>query len=69
MAAQKLIDKQWTTAPSALKATTDRLSDTPPTCRNVAPLLGEHTVDASHGIGYSDDNVQKLEVDGVVRVN
>lgn len=45
------------------------LSDTPPTFRNFAPLLGEHTVDVLQGIGYSDQDVAKLEEDGVVRVN
>lgn len=45
------------------------LSDTPPTFRNFAPLLGEHTTDVLAGIGYSDAEVAKLEEDGVVRVN
>jgi len=45
------------------------LSDTPPTFRNFAPLLGEHTADVLQGIGYSDQDVAKLEEDGVVRVN
>jgi len=45
------------------------LSDTPPTFRNFAPLLGEHTADVLQGIGYSDADVAKLEDDGVVRVN
>ncbi len=45
------------------------LSDTPPTFRNFAPLLGEHTADVLQGIGYSDADVAKLEEDGVIRVN
>ena len=46
-----------------------RLSDTPPTFRNFAPLLGEHTSEELRRIGYSDDDVQELEAGGVVRVN
>lgn len=46
-----------------------RLSDTAPTFRNFAPLLGEHTVEVLQGIGYSDAEVQELEHRGVVRAS
>ena len=45
------------------------LSDTPPTFRNFAPLLGEHTAEVLSSIGYSEADVDKLEADAVIRVN
>lgn len=45
------------------------LSGTPAAFRNFAPLLGEHTAEVLHGIGYSDADVERLDADGVVRVN
>ena len=45
------------------------LSGTPTAFRNFAPLLGEHTAEVLHGIGYSDADVERLDADGVVRVN
>ncbi len=45
-----------------------RLSDTPPTFRNFAPMLGEHTVEVLHGIGYNDAEIGQLEDNGVVRI-
>jgi crotonobetainyl-CoA:carnitine CoA-transferase CaiB-like acyl-CoA transferase len=44
-----------------------RLSDTPPTFRHFAPLLGEHTVEVLRGIGCSDNEIGELEKAGVVR--
>src|SRR5581483_11658684 len=46
-----------------------RLSDTPPTFRRFAPLLGEHTVEVLQGLGYSDADIDGLEQRGVVRAN
>ena len=46
-----------------------KLSDTPPTFRRFAPLLGEHTVEVLQGAGYSDAEIQQLEESGVVRAN
>ena len=44
-----------------------RLSDTPPTFRRFAPVLGEHTVEVLHSIGCSDSEIDELEQAGVVR--
>jgi crotonobetainyl-CoA:carnitine CoA-transferase CaiB-like acyl-CoA transferase len=44
-----------------------RLSNTPPTFRGFAPLLGEHTVEVMRGVGYSDAEIEELERSGVVR--
>jgi crotonobetainyl-CoA:carnitine CoA-transferase CaiB-like acyl-CoA transferase len=46
-----------------------RLSDTPPTFRRFAPLLGEHTVEVLQGLGYSDSDINVLERSGVVRAD
>lgn len=46
-----------------------RLSDTPPTFRHFAPVLGEHTVDVLHSVGYSDGEIGEFEKAGVVRAS
>ncbi|HWH78462.1 MAG TPA: CoA transferase, partial [Candidatus Binatus sp.] len=46
-----------------------RLSDTPPTFRRFAPLLGEHTVEVLQSIGCSDSEIGELEQAGVVRAS
>ena len=46
-----------------------RLSDTPPTFRRFAPVLGEHTVEVLHSIGCSDSEIGELEKQGVVRAS
>jgi crotonobetainyl-CoA:carnitine CoA-transferase CaiB-like acyl-CoA transferase len=44
-----------------------RLSDTPPTFRRFAPVLGEHTVEVLRSIGCSDTEISELEHAGIVR--
>jgi crotonobetainyl-CoA:carnitine CoA-transferase CaiB-like acyl-CoA transferase len=44
-----------------------RLSDTPPTFRRFAPVLGEHTAEVLQSIGYSETEISELEKAGVVR--
>ena len=44
-----------------------RLSETPPTFRNFAPVLGEDTVEILQGIGYKDAEVKELQEGGIVR--
>jgi len=46
-----------------------RFSDTPPTFRSFAPLLGQHTVEVLQGLGYGAEDIQSLEDTGVVRVS
>jgi len=46
-----------------------RLSDTPPTFRHFAPVLGEHTIEVLHSIGCSDTEIGDLEQAGVVRAS
>jgi crotonobetainyl-CoA:carnitine CoA-transferase CaiB-like acyl-CoA transferase len=46
-----------------------RLSDTPPTFRHFAPVLGEHTVEVLRSIGCSDAEIGELEQAGVVRAS
>jgi len=46
-----------------------RFSDTPPTFRRFAPLLGEHTLEVLQGLGYSDPEIKALEERSVVRAN
>jgi crotonobetainyl-CoA:carnitine CoA-transferase CaiB-like acyl-CoA transferase len=43
------------------------LSDTPPTFRRFAPVLGEHSVEVLQNIGYSEGEIGALEKAGVVR--
>jgi crotonobetainyl-CoA:carnitine CoA-transferase CaiB-like acyl-CoA transferase len=43
------------------------LSDTPPTFRRFAPVLGEHSVEVLQSIGYSENEIGALEKAGVVR--
>ena len=44
-----------------------RLSDTPPAFRNFAPLLGEHTAPVMRELGYSDEDLKRLEAAGVIK--
>ena len=44
-----------------------RLSDTPPTFRRFAPVLGEHSVEVLQSIGYNDNEIAALEKAGIVR--
>ncbi|MDA1174309.1 MAG: CaiB/BaiF CoA-transferase family protein [Chloroflexi bacterium] len=44
------------------------LSDTPPTFRNFAPMLGEHTTAVLMDIGYSQETIRQLATDKVVRI-
>lgn len=44
-----------------------RLSDTPPAFRNFAPLLGEHTVPVMRELGYSEEDMKRLEAAGVIK--
>ena len=43
------------------------LSETPPTFRNFAPVLGEDTLDVLQGLGYEEAEIQDLQQGGVVR--
>ena len=43
-----------------------RMSGTPPSVRDHPPLLGEHTDEVLHELGYSDDEVKALRRDGAV---
>ena len=46
-----------------------RMSETPPTFRNFAPMLGENTLEVLKDLGYGDAEVQRLESEGVIRVS
>ena len=43
-----------------------KLSDTPGKVRTLAPLLGEHTEEILQGLGYAQEEIQKLQQEGVV---
>jgi crotonobetainyl-CoA:carnitine CoA-transferase CaiB-like acyl-CoA transferase len=47
-------------------APTVKLSATPGEMRSPPPLLGEHTIEVLQGIGYTDEMVNRLSLDGVV---
>ena len=46
-----------------------RLSETPPTFRRFAPMLGEHTLEVLKELGYGDADIERLETEGIVRVS
>ena len=43
-----------------------KLSDTPGTVRNLAPMLGEHTGEVLAGLGYSEQRINELRQEGVI---
>jgi crotonobetainyl-CoA:carnitine CoA-transferase CaiB-like acyl-CoA transferase len=43
-----------------------KLSDTPGTVRNLAPMLGEHTEETLAGLGYSEQRINELRQEGVI---
>jgi crotonobetainyl-CoA:carnitine CoA-transferase CaiB-like acyl-CoA transferase len=47
-------------------APTVKLSATPGEMRSPPPLLGEHTIEVLQGIGYTDEMVNRLSLDGVI---
>jgi formyl-CoA transferase len=46
-----------------------KLSETPPTFRNFAPVLGENTLEVLQQLGYDEATIQNLQESGVVRAN
>ena len=46
-----------------------RMSETPPTFRNFAPMLGENTLEVLRELGYDDSSIERLEQEGIVRVS
>jgi len=44
-----------------------KLSETPGSIRSLAPTLGEHTEEIMHGLGYSDEQIEKWRDDGSVK--
>jgi crotonobetainyl-CoA:carnitine CoA-transferase CaiB-like acyl-CoA transferase len=50
-------------------APTVKLSATPGEMRSPPPLLGEHTTEVLKGIGYTDEMINRLSLDGVVGIN
>jgi formyl-CoA transferase/CoA:oxalate CoA-transferase len=43
-----------------------KLSDTPPSLRSAPPMLGQHTNDVLHELGYSDEHIQQLRAARVI---
>jgi len=46
-----------------------RLSATPPQVTRAGPLLGEHSTEVLRQLGYSEEAIQQLHADGVVRTS
>ena len=44
-----------------------KLSETPGSIRSLAPTLGQHTEEIMHGLGYSDEQIEKWRADGSLR--
>ena len=44
-----------------------KLSETPGSIRSLAPALGQHTEEIMHGLGYSDEQIEKWRADGSVK--
>jgi alpha-methylacyl-CoA racemase len=44
-----------------------KLSETPGSIRSLAPILGQHTEEIMHGLGYSDEQLEKWRADGSVK--
>lgn len=44
------------------------LSETPPVIRRPPPLLAQHTAEVLHELGYGDDEIERLSVEGAVIV-
>jgi crotonobetainyl-CoA:carnitine CoA-transferase CaiB-like acyl-CoA transferase len=44
-----------------------KLSETPGSIRSLAPTLGQHTEEVMHGLGYSDEQIEKWRADGSVK--
>ena len=44
-----------------------KLSETPGSIRSLAPALGQHTEEIMHGLGYSDEQIEKWRTDGSVK--
>jgi crotonobetainyl-CoA:carnitine CoA-transferase CaiB-like acyl-CoA transferase len=44
-----------------------KLSETPGSIRSLAPTLGQHTEEVIHGLGYSDEQIEKWRADGSVK--
>ena len=44
-----------------------KLSETPGSIRSLAPTLGQHTEEIMHGLGYSDEQIEKWRADGSLK--
>ena len=44
-----------------------KLSETPGSIRSLAPTLGQHTEEVMHGLGYSDEQIEKWRTDGSLK--